>query len=91
MTIYRINIISWSNPEEDRQAIFLTEASYQQYVDETIKNLHGEQFLITAEKADIPAWNIRQFRNWLLFGVGKLDDLDLVWEALEVITANETN
>ncbi len=87
MEIYRINTICWSNPEKDNQGVFLTEYSAKNYYETEIQNLNEELFLISIEKAEIPAWHMREFRNWLLYGAGNLEDLDLKWETTEITSS----
>ena len=84
--LYRVNVVCWSNPEEDRQAYFITETALYQYTESVNRELHSKEFLMTTGKAEIPAWHMRAFRNWLLFGVGQLEDLDLQWETMSTVT-----
>jgi hypothetical protein len=86
MEIYRINVICFSAAEKDRQGYFLTEDALFQCMESVTQELHSEEFLMTTEKAEIPAWHMRAFRNWLLFGAGHLDGLDLKWETMSTVT-----
>ena len=87
--IYRVNVICWSSNEKDRQAIFIMESSMQQYVEETIRNFSGERFLMTMEVADVPQYDLRKVRDWLLFGANPDILNDLQWEVLNVINEGE--
>lgn len=91
MDIYRANVICWSNPRKDQQVIFITEEALYQYTDSLARELQAEEFLISVEKAEIPTYVMHKFRNWLLFGAGNIDDLDLTWEVREVKTTEREN